>query len=274
MHSRIKRPALRYYGGKWQLAPWIVGNLPEHTTYVEPFGGAASVLLCKSPAFIEVYNDLSGEVVNFFRVLREQPAALFAAIDLTPYSRQEYVEAQTVTGDSVERARRLYVRSWQGRGGRPGISEPASWHFMARATRGQTFADDWCNNQHLWAVAQRLKRVQIECDDALTVIARYDSPDTLFYIDPPYVPAARNERWALTAYAHEMDDACHRALATALHAVAGSVVLSGYPSALYDELYSDWRQVRKDRNKADSAEKSTEVLWLSLNTVRQPELFA
>lgn len=111
----VKRPALRYHGGKFRIAQWIINQFPEHLCYVEPFGGGGSVLLRKSPAKIEVYNDLNGGVVNFFRVLRERPADLIAAIELTPYSRKEFIQAQEPCDDPLERARRFYVWSWQGR---------------------------------------------------------------------------------------------------------------------------------------------------------------
>ncbi len=219
------------------------------------------MLLSKQPSFIEVYNDLNGDVVNFFRAFyRKQPADLFAAIDLTPYSRQEYTEAQEMTGDDVERGRKFYVWAWQGRG-RAGVPEPGGWRFMTRATRGTTPAQDWCNNQHLWAIAQRLKRVQIECDDALKVIARYDSPTTLFYVDPPYVQSTRGSRWAFTAYAHEMDDAAHGRLAELLHRVEGSVIVSGYPSPLYERFYGDRVRVECEKFQGESG-AATEVLWM------------
>lgn len=171
--KNIKRPALRYHGGKWKLAPWIVSHFPPHTTYVEPFGGGASVLLRKQPSFIEVYNDISGLVVNFFRVLRDQPDELMRLIELTPYSRQEFLESQKACVDSLELARRFFVWSWQGRG-RAGVQEPGGWRFMSRATRGKTPVDDWTNNQHLWQIVQRLKAVHIESDDAAKVIGRFD----------------------------------------------------------------------------------------------------
>lgn len=260
----VTRPALRYHGGKWALAPWIVSFFADHDCYCEPFGGGGSVLLSKPLSFIEVYNDLNGDVVNFFRMLRDRPAELFAAIDLTPYSRQEFIEAQTADAatDEIERARRLYVWAWQGRG-RAGISEPGGWRFMSRATRGTTPADDWCNNQHLWAIAQRLKRVQIEHDDAVKVIARYDSPRTLFYVDPPYVQSTRGDRWSLTGYVFEMSDADHGALAKLLHGVAGQVILSGYPSDLYASLYGDWRRFDRTVSKDNGAGAATECLWIN-----------
>ena len=102
----VTRPALRYYGGKFRLAPWIIGHFPVHECYVEPFGGAMSVLLRKAPARYEVYNDLDREVVNLFRVLRERPEEFIRAIELTPYSRAEQLLAfEPAPEDELERAR-------------------------------------------------------------------------------------------------------------------------------------------------------------------------
>jgi DNA adenine methylase len=274
MTAKPQRPALRYHGGKWQLAKWIIHHFPNHTCYCEPFGGGASVLLSKTPAYVEVYNDLNGEVVNFFRVLRESPAELFAAIDLTPYSRQEYLEAQEqdLSLDKIERARRLYTWAWQGRG-RAGIVEPGGWRFMSRDSRGCTPVDDWNNNQHLWAIAKRLKQVQIENDDAATVIKRFDSPETLFYVDPPYVQSTRGKRWSLTGYAYELTDQQHEELADLLHSVSGMVILSGYPSELYDRLYTDWTHIDKTVKKDNGAGEATERLWISPKTIKQETLF-
>lgn len=262
------RPALRYHGGKWRLAPFILKHFPPHVCYVEPFGGAASVLLRKAPAFLEVYNDLGNDVVNFFRILRERPSELISAIDLTPYSRSEFLQAQETCADDLERARRFYVWSWQGRG-RGGVKEPGGWRFMSRNTRSQTPVDDWNNHNHLWAVAERLKKVQVESGDAVTIIKRYDEPTTLFYVDPPYVQDTRGRRWARSAYVHEYTDDQHRHLASVLRTARGMVVISGYPSPLYEGLYGDWRKVQRKASKDNGAKSAIECLWLSPSTVHK-----
>ena len=259
----MNRPALRYHGGKWKLAPWIISHFPPHITYCEPFGGGASVLLRKPQSFIEVYNDLNELVINFFRVLREEPEEFMRMIELTPYSRQEFIESQQPCTNRLELARRFYIWSWQGRG-RAGVQEPGGWRFMSRNTRGKTPVDDWSNNQHLWQVVQRLRCVQIENDDALTVIKRYDGPDALFYVDPPYLQATRGERWSDAAYEYEYTDTQHIELSNVLHSVSGAVVLSGYPSELYDDLYSDWIKVERGGQKDNAVRRDTvECLWLS-----------
>lgn len=267
------RPALRYHGGKFRMAPWIISHFPEHDCYVEPFGGGGSVLLRKPPAHLEVYNDLNGDVANFFRVLRERPADLIAAIEFTPFARAEFLAAQLPCDDPLERARRTYVWSWQGRG-RAGVEEAGGWRYMSRATRATTPVDDWNNHGHLWSVVERLKRVQFECDDALRVIERFDEPQTLFYVDPPYVARTRGNRWGTSAYCYEYTDQDHRRLAEALHGVAGMVIVSGYPSALYDELYAGWRVVTRRESKDNGVRAATECLWLSPRvSAWQPSMF-
>lgn len=258
----IPRPALRYFGGKWKLAPWIISHMPPHTTYVEPFGGAMSVMLRKSPAFINVYNDLSDLVVNFFRVLRDQPDALIHAIQLTPYSRTEYLQAQVLTDDPLEQARRFYVWCWQGRG-RGGIVETGGWAFQKSKTRTQTDVNDWCKTDYLYETARFIRdNVYIEHSPAEKVIRLFDTPETLFYVDPPYVHSARGDRWGTSAYNHEMTDDDHRALAEQLQNVKGYVMITGYECELYDDLYHGWT---KDHRKhfTDSKKRVTEVLYMN-----------
>ena len=265
-----RRAALRFYGGKARLASWIVDHLPPHVCYVEPFGGAASVLLRKPPAPYEVYNDLGGDVVGFFRVLRERPDDLLRAITLTPFARAEVDLACAAAPDGldeVERARRVYVRAWQGRHGLPARGR-LGWRFGRAATRGRTVVEDWRDVKHLVAVVARLRSVQLECDDALRVIARFDGPDTVTYADPPYPASTRGTRWATSAYAHELTDADHRRLAAVLHALQGMAVVSGYPCALYRELYGDWPTVARTA-RTHGPRAATEVLWLSPRAAAQ-----
>lgn len=257
------RPALRYYGGKWKLAPWIISHFPAHECYVEPFGGAASVLLRKPPAAVEVWNDLDGEVVNFFEVLRGHTDAFMHLVDLTPYSRAEYEQSFDEVDDPVERARRFYVRSWQGFGAHTGWR--GSWRVVRDNKRGRSPVDDWNNVEHLWTVARRLKSVFIEQADAFEIIHRYDAPATLFYVDPPYLPETRSKKHR---YPFELDEAQHAQLAAALHEAAGMVVLSGYPSASYGELYAGWECITKDAVTNGNVGR-TEAVWLNAAASRR-----
>lgn len=267
---KVRRPVLRYHGGKWMLAPWLIRQFPPHRIYVEPFGGAASVLMRKPRAFAEVYNDLDGEVVNVFRVLRDPASAdrLTHLLRLTPWSREEFYAAYEPSDDAVERARRTIVRQFMGFGttarrkGRTG--------FRAKAYRyNQTGCQDWTNYPDaLTAFTARLCGVCLEHAPALDVIRAQDGPGTLFYCDPPYPAGTRSSMRTLpndgsTAYAHELTDDDHRALAAVLHGVQGMVALSGYASDLYDrELYPTWERLER-AHLADGARQRTEVLWLN-----------
>lgn len=270
------RPALRYYGGKSRLAPWIISHFPPHTTYVEPFGGAASVLLNKPRSRIEVYNDLNKRVVNFFTVLRQQPEALLTKLRLTPYSREEFARAKIPSSDPLEDARRLVVLSGQGNRG-VGCVDPGGWRWMKNNSRICTLAHDWAKMSHLIAIAERFAMVQIENQPAIDVIRMYDTPFTLFYVDPPYLPDTRNTRWSGDLYVHDMTEQDHIQLSTVLHQVRGNVILSGYQHPLYYELYSDWP--KRERAVTLHARRSfgrrvVEVLWLSPNiNSYQPALF-
>jgi DNA adenine methylase len=238
------------------LADWILSHFAAHDCYVEPFAGGASVLLSKDPARHEVYNDLDKRVVNFFEVLRTRTTELVQAIEWTPYSREELRRAFEPCNDPLESARRLYVRNWQGYGV---LGRNSGWRFCK--TGRASAVRQWTRTEHLYAVAARLKEVQIECDKASAVIARFDTPDTLFYVDPPYLHETRNERND-DAYAHEMTDDEHRALAAQLRSLNGMMILSGYPSALYDELYFDWQYV--EHQSLDlTGQARTERLWIS-----------
>lgn len=184
----VTRPALRYFGDKWRLAPWIIQHLPAHRCYVEPFGGGASVLLRKLASPVEVYNDTAGAVVNFFRVLRDSPEDLIASLRLTPFAVEEYVACHDQDRPPVERARRFFVRSWGGHHGTNGSGRNRGWRRTpARDVVGQ-FASA---AEALAETAARLHRVAIDSLDWSEVLGRYDSAQTTFYVDPPPVLARR-----------------------------------------------------------------------------------
>lgn len=277
-----ERPLLRYHGGKWRLAPWVIQHLPPHRVYVEPFGGAASVLLRKPRSYAEVYNDIDGEVVNLFRVVRERSAELTRALIWTPFARQEYAASHPdcPPADPVERARLLIVRSFMGHGGDSCHSLSRSG-FRATAFRQNTTpSHDWASfPPTIRAVAGRLRGVIVEQRPAAAVIAQNDDVETLFYCDPPYAHETRGRSPASGhGYSHEMTDADHEALAAQLRSVRGMVVLSGYHGALYDGLFRDWARVEREA-LADGAAKRVEVLWFNaaawhrLHNTRTP-LFA
>jgi DNA adenine methylase len=257
---RSDRPAIRYYGGKWKLAPWILQYFPKHDNYVEPYAGAASLFFRKEPSPLEVINDKNQDVVNFFRVLRDRAGDLINLIELTPFSRVEYIESVAPVEDPLERARRFYVRANQGRanGGYMGTKD-GGWQFQVADKTNRNTVHTWNQVDYLWDIAARLKQAFIECDEAANVIERYDRARTLFYVDPPY-PAETRERG--TRYKHEMETEDHRALSDLLHSVDGMVIVSGYHCELYDELYEGWVCVEKE-SLTTGASFKTECLWIS-----------
>lgn len=219
------RPILRYHGGKWKLAPWIIGFFPSHRVYVEPFGGAASVLLRKPRSYAEVYNDMDGEVVNVFRMARDRGDELLQALELTPFSRVEFLESYQPSNDPLEQARRTIARSFMGFGSAAVCGETSG--FRANSNRsGTTPAQDWRNFPDALAeIIDRLRGVVIEQRDATGIIEQHDSPETLYFVDPPYLHETRSTKMRGTdtrkAYKHEMTNADHAAMAETLHRVQG-----------------------------------------------------
>lgn len=269
------RPVLRWHGGKWLLAPWIIANLPPHRVYVEPFGGAASVLLRKPRAYAEVYNDLDGDVVNLFRVLRDPDTGprLADLVRLTPFARVEQVEAYEPTDDAVEMARKLIVRSFMGFGSN---GTHRATGFRANSNRsGTTPARDWHNYPEALAVTvERLRGVTVENRDACEVMAAHDTLEALHYVDPPYLPETRDKGGD---YAHELTADDHAKLLIFLRGLKGSVVLSGYPHPLYDDALPGWRRIERAA-LADGARARTEVLWMNPRAAavtheKQPSMF-
>ena len=258
--------AFGWYGGKYSHLDWLLPLLPKTTHYCEPFGGSAAVLINREPSPVETYNDLDGEVANFFRILREQKDQLIEAIGLTPFSREEFEQAISINEvermSNLERARLFYVRARQVRTGLAQTASSGRWaHCLLTSRAGMAGAvSRWLGSvEDLPEIAQRLLRVQIEHDNALDVIKRYDSEETLFYCDPPYTHDTRKD---VNAYKYEMTDKQHRDLAEVLHSVKGKVALSGYHGNLMNELYHDWECIEAPVKMAHSMKKPrVEVLW-------------
>jgi DNA adenine methylase len=259
----------RYHGGKkWRLAKWIINHFPTHRYYVEPFGGAGSVLMQKPRSACELYNDLDGEVVNYFRVLRDQglAARLAALLELTPFAADEFHAAYEPleTADQVEKARRFYVRMSMGWGTR--MRSVNRSLRTRKGTDNATPAKEFANYpDHINAFTQRLRGVVIENRPALQIINRHDDHDTLFYLDPPYLHSMRHD-WGNNTYSCEMTDEDHIALSEVLQKVKGYAIISGYLSELYDDLYTrrGWA-VKTIRHRIDK-KWIVEGLWLSPKT--------
>jgi DNA adenine methylase len=275
-----KRIAFGWYGGKYSHLDWLLPLLPETTHYCEPFGGSAAVILNRKPSPVETWNDLDGELVNFFAVLRNEQEALIRAIGLTPFSREEFriaIEEPLDRLSDLERARRFFVRARQVRTGLAQTASAGRWaHCKLTSRAGMAGAvSRWLGSvENLSDIAQRLLRVQIENAPALEVIRRYDSPETLFYCDPPYPHDSRSD---IHAYRFEMQDSDHRQLADLLHSVQGKVAVSGYRSELMDALYGGWHRIEATPKKAHSTntrpdtrkQERTEVLWINYELPEQ-----
>ncbi|WP_050466348.1 DNA adenine methylase [Herbaspirillum chlorophenolicum] len=274
--SQVTRPVLRYHGGKFRLAPWVIRHFPPHRCYVEPFGGAAGVLIQKERAYAEVYNDLDGDIVNLFRVLRDpgQCARLTQMLLLTPYARQEFEEAYEPTDDPIERARRTMVRAEMGFGSAGATKGHTGFRIDTRRKYG-TAQDLWARlPDSLARVCDRLQGVMIENRPAVAVIEQHDAPDTLFYVDPPYMMetryvGAKHGRY----YAHEMDDAGHAQQLGVVNAASGMVVLSGYDNDLYRDALTGWQMTSTEAriSAARGTGLRTECLWLNPSSFAQLE---
>ena len=263
------RPPFQYYGSKARLAPRIIEAMPEHSIYVEPYAGSAAVLFGKVPARCEVVNDIDGDIVNFFRVLRDKPADLVRACTLTPYSREEFMSAHSRSEDGrpsdVEKARRWWVTCWQGFNARA----RTSWSRPTASSAIKRYRPDTPANAvgRLLDCAERLRRVAVEHCDAVELIERMDSPDTVFYLDPPYLASTRVD--PRKGYRTELQGAeQHEQLLDIIRSVEGTVILSGYRSDLYDRALSDWD--RRDFNVHNSvantpgkSRRAIESLWTS-----------
>lgn len=260
---------MRYHGGKWKLAPWIISHFPQHRIYTEVFGGAASVLIRKPRAYAEVYNDLDGEVVNVFRVFRENGAELLEKLWATPFARDEFIQSYYPDENPVEQARRTVARSFMGFGSASvtnmrhvskKFSKPSTG-FRANSNRsGTTPAHDWANYVDAAVnLIERLRGVTIENKDAKSILLQHDQDNALHYVDPPYVKSSRD---AGSDYRHEMTDEQHDELSTVLLGLKGRVIISGYHSELYDNLYKGWKRVER-KAMADGAAERTEVLWMN-----------
>jgi DNA adenine methylase len=264
---RKRRIVFGWYGGKFNHLDWLLPLLPRCHHYCEPFGGSAAVLLNRPPSPVETYNDIDGEVVNFFRVLRDQTEELLKVISLTPFSREEFYQAiygNTEGMSDLERARRFYIRARQARTGLAQTATLGRWANCKNTSRSgmSGVVSRWLGGvEALEEIAARLLRVQIENRPAIDVIRLYDAPGTLFYCDPPYLHTTRGDA---KAYGFEMDETEHRKLAAVLNQCQGKVAVSGYRCDLMDELYKGWRRYDAPVKRCHSVKQiRQEALWMN-----------
>lgn len=266
----------RWYGGKYSHLDFILPRLPRTQQYIEPFGGSAAVLINRKPSRVETYNDIDGDVVNFFEVLRENRDELLEKIALTPFSREELAEAVKKKHDDdlsdVERARLFFVRAGQTRSGLAQEATPGRWAYCKSTSRRDMSGavSRWHGRlEQLYDVADRLRRVQIENKPAIEVIERHDDEDALFYCDPPYPHAVRGDT---NSYGHEMSDDEHRELAEVLRKCDGKVAVSGYECELYEELFEDYGWTRIDADEKimhTTKETRQESLWVNHEPIKR-----
>jgi DNA adenine methylase len=265
--------AFGWYGGKFSHLDWLLPLLPDCRHYCEPFAGSGAILLNREPASVETYNDIDGEVVNFFRVLRENKELLIEQIALTPFSREEFGVACELNPNltPLERARRFYIRARQVRTGLAQTASIGRWANCKNTSRAgmSGVVSRWLGGiGQLEFIAERLLRVQIENRPAADIIKLYDSKDTLFYCDPPYIHQTRGDT---KAYGYEMNDFDHIELAKTLNSVEGKVALSNYDCELMDRLYPSgkWRKIYSPEKIIHSTKDTRqEVLWVNYESVK------
>lgn len=263
---RRKLIAFGWYGGKFSHLNWLMPLLPACHHYCEPFAGSAAVLLNLPPSPVETYNDIDGEVANFFRVLREQSGELIKQIGLTPFSREEFYKAcsRPVGITDLERARRFFVRARQVRTGLAQTASLGRWANCKNTSRAgmSGVVSRWLGSVDMLPdIAERLLRVQIENRPATEVIELYDDKQTLFYCDPPYPHEARGDS---KAYGFELKNQEHEELAAVLRKVKGKVAISGYRCALMNKLYKGWRRMDAPAKKCHSVKQArSEALWMN-----------
>lgn len=266
-----RRPAVRYYGGKFRIAPWVISHFPPHYNYVELCGGGASVLLQKERSPVETYNDIDSNVVNYFAMLRDRPDELLRAIDLTPFAREEYELHREPTDDPIERARRFWVGCNYSVVYLPYTKSGFGVAKSDVHSGGASDASVYRDMEPLLRVAQRLKGVQIENKSYQEIVQMYDAPNNLLYFDPPYV---QSERASPNEYTYNWDEIQHLDAAAILLDAESYVVVSGYRCDLYEKLYEKygWHRIDKDTigngGSAGGQRTRTESLWLSPRTMK------
>lgn len=264
------KPVLKYPGAKWSLSKWIIDHLPEHESYLEPYFGSGAVFFNKEPARIETINDMDGEIVNFFKVCREQPEELARAINLTPWARQEVEKSCQKAEDPVERARRTAV----------------CCHMIFGAKqRGKSFRhttgkkkDGGPDHPKLWEgvpeivleAGKRLKNAQIENKPAVELIREYDGPEVLIYLDPPYVRDTRTLHG--DQYRFEMSDQEHEELLGAIVDHSGKIILSGYDNDLYNDVLKGWEK-HSTKSQTERGKVREETIWMNYQMYEQIAIF-
>lgn len=255
-----------YLGGKYSMLNWLLPLLPETKHFVDVFGGSGVVLVNRKPSPIETFNDKNSKVVNFFKVLREQPDKLISALELTPHSRQEYDEAwYNETDSELEQARKFFVRTQQSMWAAGGQQQAKGWAASVSESRNAVSekTGKWLSAvQNLPKMVDRLKRVQIECKDFRYIMKYYDRPETLFYLDSPYEKSLRSD----TKYEFDFVNQDFFDLHYYASKAKGLVAISGYRTDFMTELFKDFYFIEGPIRKNNrSGKDAREGLWTNYN---------
>lgn len=250
---------LKYPGAKQRIADWIIQNMPEHEVYLEPYFGSGAVFFSKTPVKIETLNDINGDIYNYFRVIRENAAALAKQIEMTPYSREEYEKCFKEISDDddpIEQARKFAVRCWFGFGS---SNVYKNGFRSSQSRRSPQTTKQWnVLPDRILRSAERLKNAQIERLDAIELIRRYDTPDVFIYLDPPYLPGIRKSH----LYKQEMTEEQHVELLKEIKEHPARIMISGYENDLYNSMLSGWEKKQK-KTTAEKGIRRTETIWMN-----------
>ena len=257
---------LKYPGSKWRIVDKLVELIPPHHTYLEPYLGSGAVFFRKAPSDIETINDLDWDVVNLFQCIREDSEKLARLIMTTPYSRQMYDDAfksdpimeVLSEGNRFLKACQFLVRCWQGHGFRSN-GYKVGWKNDVQGRERMYALWNWYRlPEWVIEIAERLRRVQIECSPAIELMERYDYENVFMYLDPPYLLGTRSGK----QYKHEMSDEEHEEMLQKAIDSKAKIMISGYASEMYDDMLAGWRR-KEFRSHAEMGNSRIEVVWMN-----------
>lgn len=254
---------LKYPGSKWRIARWIIENMPAHHSYIEPYFGSGAVFFNKNPSNIETINDLDGEVINFFEVVRDNPEELSAKIYMTPYARAVYEniyeQPYKVTDTKLDKALKFCIKINMSHGYR--CNSKVGWKNDVQGRERAYALRSWNRIPDIiMEAAVRLKETQIEHRSAVEVIQRFNNPKCLIYCDPPYVLETRSK--STKQYNFEMSNKDHEDLLNTVLDSKSKIIMSGYESDLYNDALKGWRK-KTGYSLTQSLRKAKEVLWMN-----------
>ena len=268
MEKQKLNRVLEYPGSKWRIADKLVELIPDHHTYLEPYFGSGAMFFRKAPSDIETVNDLDWDVVNLFQCIQTDPEKLARLVMTTPYSRQMYDDAyksdpvaeMMLGADRFHKACQFLVRCWQGYGFRTNEYKVGWRNDVQGRERMYALWNWYCLPEWVIEIAERLRRVQIECAPALELIVRYDYENVFMYLDPPYLLGTRCGKQK--QYKHEMSDDEHEEMLQKALISKAKIMISGYASEMYDDMLAGWGR-KEFRSHAEMGSRRTEVVWMN-----------